>query len=474
MQKVQKTLPYLVIFLASSIALGLYGYLGSFTRFTADDYCSFTYANEMGLFKSILYWYRTWSGRYSAFGMDWLVLTKLFGRYSIQLVPPVTLLTWFVFAAATIYSYLKSLAPEKNDLFPAMVLAASSIYIILASSPNVPQSLYWWNGMRSYTLPLVILTIYTFFFQLITKRIRNTKQLTFWGTLSVFFLFASGGLSETYAVLQFVLLVFLLILKVISLPRKKLEPGTILLLTGILGTILSLIVIIAAPGNAIRQARLNSSADLASLVLISLTEYPKFVFSLFDQATKWSGWLGLVALTIWVGLQYKHVIVKPWKILAYFIGGFALSFACILPGIYGYSQMPPERTIILPVFIFAVFLLASGFYLGSWLSNKIKVPIGSKNGLIVFACASMIFSTSATARFLYESRGAYIAFAEKWDAVDAQILQAKAEGKEFVEIPDMTNWTGLDRPNQDAGFWLNECYISMYGIEIYGPPFLWQ
>jgi hypothetical protein len=129
---------------------------------------------------------------------------------------------------------------------------------------------------------------------------------------------------------------------------------------------------------------------------------------------------------------------------------------------------------ILPVFILVLFMLLSSFFTGSRLSDQGNVPAGSKTGLIALACALMMYSTLATAHSLYESRSDYIAFAEKWDAVDAQILQAKAEGKQSADIPDMSNWTGLDRPNQDAGFWLNECYISLYGIEIYGPPFLWQ
>lgn len=90
------------------------------------------------------------------------------------------------------------------------------------------------------------------------------------------------------------------------------------------------------------------------------------------------------------------------------------------------------------------------------------------------ACALMIFSSFSISRSLYDSRGVYIESAEKWDRVDAQILQAKAEGEEVVEIPDMTNWTGLDRPIHDPGFWLNECYTDLYGIEVHGPFFPWE
>jgi len=545
MKKVQNPFLYLALSVPTSIPLLLYGYLGSFTRYIADDYCSATYAQKLGRVQSILYWYRTWSGRYSAFGMDWLVLTGLSGRYGISMIPPAVLMMWLVFASATIYLYLKTIAPESKNFFPAIVLAASSIYLILLLSPNVPQSFYWWNGMRSYTLPIVVFTAYAFFFQLISKQgstVYNRKMPEIWGVgartrahtpnfgppsrrrqedqkhlpsirqsivfgiVAFFLLFASGGLSETFAVLQFVLLVFLLFLKFVSLPRKGIgspdfdaketglgsrasksgnlaqkflksqimDPQFILLLGGLLGSVFSLLVIIAAPGNAIRQGRLNSTAGLADLVSISLSGYAKFIIDLFNQGNKWTGILGAIFILVWVGTQYKHAKLQPRTIFACFVAGLIISFACIPPGVYGYSQMPPARTMILPVFGLVVFTLVASFFLGNWLSEKGYAPAWTRNGLFILACAFIIFSGLTTSLSLYGNRNVYINYAKKWDAVDAQILQAKAAGKESVEVPDMSNWSGLDRPNQDPGFWLNECYTDLYGIEVIGPIFLWQ
>jgi len=474
MKKLGKILPYLVLMLSSGVPLFFYGYLGSFTRFIADDYCSATYAQERGLLRSIWYWYHTWSGRYSAFGMDWLVLTKMLDRYSIQIVPPLTLAIWLVFAAATIFLYLNSIDSRRSNLIPAIALAANSMYVILFLSPNIPQSLYWWNGMRSYTLPLVVLTGYTFLFQLISKRIQSTKKWILWGIVSFLLLFTNAGFSETFAVLQFVFLVFLFVLKITTRFRKKLDTDTTLLLAGLLGTILALIVIISAPGNAIRQSRLNTSFNLANFLSVSLSGYAEFFINLFNQTNKFTALLGIVLVVIWMGWQYKNLKIGTWKFFAYFIGGLAISYACILPGVYGYSQLPPPRTLILPTFILIIFLLQTGFIAGSWLFNKIKVSTWSMNVLITLACTLMIFSAASTSQSLYESRDVYIAFAKKWDEVDTQIIQAKAEGKESVDIPSMSNWSGLDRPNQDPGFWLNECYTDLYGIEVLGPPFLWE
>jgi hypothetical protein len=208
--------------------------------------------------------------------------------------------------------------------------------------------------------------------------------------------------------------------------------------------------------------------------LATIAGYAEFASILFNQANKITALFGIVALSLWLGFHYKNAVIRPWKIIAFFIAIFGLSFACILPGVYGYSQLPPTRTMILPVFGIVLCSILTAFFAGSWLSNKTKVSAWIKNGLIVLACVFMISSIFSTSRSLYSSRGVYIASAEKWDKVDAQILQAKAEGKEFVEIPDMTNWTGLDRPIHDPEFWLNVCYTDLYGIEVHGPFFPWE
>jgi hypothetical protein len=54
--------------------------------------------------------------------------------------------------------------------------------------------------------------------------------------------------------------------------------------------------------------------------------------------------------------------------------------------------------------------------------------------------------------------------------MDAQITRAKAAGEQQVIIPIMTNWAGLDNPNDNPKFWLNYCYSKYYGINVLTPP----
>lgn len=147
-----------------------------------------------------------------------------------------------------------------------------------------------------------------------------------------------------------------------------------------------------------------------------------------------------------------------------------LSFACFPPGVYGYSESPPDRVLIIALFAIITPLMLICFFAG----NSIKqTPFNTNNTrILLFTAATLFIGISAwvNAGNLYNSRSIYIEFARKWDAVDTLILQAKNEGKEVVNIPDMSNWAGLDRPNQNINHYMTECYSGFYGIQVFGPP----
>jgi hypothetical protein len=83
----------------------------------------------------------------------------------------------------------------------------------------------------------------------------------------------------------------------------------------------------------------------------------------------------------------------------------------------------------------------------------------------------MGFSYVTTVSYLLGKRNEFALFAEKWDQVDAQILQAKAENLKSINIPAMENWAGLERPNQNRNYWPTQCYTVYYGIQVIGPDY---
>src|SRR5512140_3108459 len=104
-----------LIAVASSAVLLMHAYLGTYSRFMADDYCSASVGLRLGVLRAAWFWYRTWTGRYSA-----SVLDATFGTLGPAVTPSVTaivLVVWLgcLFAAVLLYS--RSEAGHDKALF---------------------------------------------------------------------------------------------------------------------------------------------------------------------------------------------------------------------------------------------------------------------------------------------------------------------------------------------------------------------
>ncbi len=461
---------HLTLFLLSTFAsmgLAAHAYIGNFTRMLADDFCSIYFADRLGLLRSTWYWYLNWSGRYTAFAADWLILKFVMGPYKLHYVVPVTILLWLIFVIFIPYLYLR----EKGEYAFLHSFALGSIFLftVLILSPNVPQSLFWWNGLRSYALPLAVLTGYILIFQIIKRSSKINLALSC--SLGFILFFISGGMGETIAIAQITFILFLLSLqglKLLNRPRTEL----MILYSGLAGAICSLIVVVLSPGNALRQALLPPSPDFIKLASISIQAYGSFIGGFFLEPAKITGLIGAILATMWIGGHYQDFIpVKTRLIPAYIFGGIAVSFVCFPPGVYGYSEPPPTRTMIIPVFFLTGSILCASFLTGGLLAGRYGPAWLSANVLILSIAMLIGFSTIVGTWNLVQQRHTYIDFAEKWDQVDAQILQAKANNLAFVNIPAMDNWAGLERPTDNEKYWPTICYSSYYGIQVFGPPY---
>jgi hypothetical protein len=464
MQKRGLTVSLLTVF--ANIGLASHAYIGNFTRLMADDLCSIHFASRLGLLRSVWYWYLNWSGRYTSYAADWFVLTFALGPENMHFIVPGMILLWLIFSTLIVYLYLRK--PGVGSLVAALALAGIFLFLVLILSPDIRQSLFWWNGMRSYTLPLLVLTAYVLIFQLVVDRFKVNLLTS--SVLGFLLFFLSGGLSETFAVAQLAFLLLVIGLYLLKLPDR---PGTdlVILVSSLAGGILSLILVIMAPGNAIRLGPSPVTPNLSELTVISLQSYWDFLAGLFAAPEKALGITGAMLAVIWIGSQYRELApVNASFVPALALGGFAVSLACFPPGVYGYFDAPPPRTMIIPLFFLVTGILGAGFLLGSSLSTRYDAA-WNRSGVLMLAMLLMMgFSALKTSWDLYSSRGVLIEFAERWDRVNELILQAKSAGLESVNIPDMTNWAGLEIPTDNPKYWPTVCYSSYYDIQVIGPP----
>jgi len=468
------SLEYVAVVFAAVIPPGtvlfLHTYLGSYTRMIADDFCSVYFARRLGLLRSIWYWYINWSGRYAAFGADWFI--EKIGTNILPVIHSLALLVWLFFAVIAIKLYVKNILPQEQSTPVSLSLGMIFLFVILLLNPNIPQTMYWWNGMRSYELPLILLTLYLLLLQIGSEKLTTPKRQTTGIVISFLFVLTAGGLGETYIAFQVVFLFYLLVLELL-VHRGKKSILFRLLLAGWIGSLIAFIIVVAAPGNAIRQVYFPPHPGIVRLIQISVQSYLDFIFDVLLSPWKISGLIGAILTAIYFGmLSGRKSKVERWFISALLLGAFGLSFACFVPGAYATSEATAARTIIIPVFGLTFFLLWAGFLFGQ------QFPMNSLwAGRIISIVVILLVSYSSVLGFqnLYNTRNIYMDFAQRWDQVNAQILSEKERGAESVTIPAMNVPIGpVANPIDNPKYWVNRCYSSYYGIQVLGPNPDWQ
>ncbi|HEY3313276.1 MAG TPA: DUF6056 family protein [Anaerolineales bacterium] len=461
---------FLSLFLPSIIILGIHAYLGSFNRYIADDFCSAYFAERLGILRSVWFWYLSWFGRYSASLADSIL--PLIGIRGLTLAVLVILTLWLAVAILAAAAFWPDKSSRKDRTLAAVSLGTAAVFVTLLISPNVPQSLYWWGGMRAYIPPLVGTALYAVLYKQFTAKDRNGKEGYGWLAVSFLVPFASGGFSETFTPVQVAFFVFIVGWGLIVKKYNPKSPIFLFLLSGLLGALVALFVMVLAPGNAHRQAFFPESHNVFTILNIAFTGYVAFLKDITGTPDKIAGLAGLGMAAIWLGMQIPAgQRPKSWAASASLFLGFVFAFGCFPSAAYGLSDVPPARALIIPAYFLVISLIISGFLFGRWWSAL----VGNMPGLsinLVFCTSVMVlmsFSAWSNGQTLYSSRQMYIDYARQWDQMDAQIRQVKKSGVQLVIIPAIPNWAGLDSLNDNPKFWVTYCYSNYYGIDVRAP-----
>jgi len=455
----------IAVFIFAGLALFIYAYVGSYSRYLADDYCVAYMANRLGLLRSIWYWYISWSGGFSASALDWLL--TMIKPEGMPYVTPTVIILWLLITTIAIALLLPKEGKPLIKWPAAIALAGTSVFSILLTTPDVDQSLFWWSGMRAYISPLLIATLYIALYQLAQATIWDRKRFFFWGAISFSITFFNGGFSETFTPLQVLILAFALGLGMITRNIKYKGQSFIFLLAGLIGAILSLITMVAAPGNAARQGFFPPPPGIIGIISISISGFIPFLGDVFGTPERIAGLIGFTLLALKVGMEtYDGKPPKWWSWLLTLATGFIASFLCFPPAAFGMSEAPANRTLTFAVFTIVASLLHAGLISGKWIASKNKWTGNLSTIIALLVIALLGFSTLKNAQSLYLARSEYIEYAEKWDEMNSKIIEARTNGEDLVTIPVIRNWANLNTPNENPNFWATYCMSSFYGIDI--------
>ena len=455
------------------LALMAHAYLGSFSRYMADDYTISTMAKAHGLFGAQVYWYLGWTGRFSFTFVASLL--GLIGPATTRFVPALLMTVWIA-ATAWAISQIHSLS-GRTSWTKAVLLAGLIIFATLETAPNLVQSLYWQAGALTYIAPLVLLSLYV---GIVIRFMRGTHQRSSFYAAGIL-MFVAGGFSDAYVVLQTSGLVLALIALEIFAPQHLKRTVRAFLLIGLLGSLLALAIVAIAPGNSARQAYFPHHLGLPQILSLTVVYSLRFIAKLMLTHP--------IVLSVLLGLPFLMVLrdktagdTPVWNrqlcirlLVLIPLAIFILIACCSAPSFYGMSVMLPERARILLSLTFVCGTVvwsrtAGEFLLATLLPLRYNVKQTVHTGstlLLMLMIVAPLVSFISTLEMREQAR----AYAADWDKQDTELRAARQRDVNEVVVQQIGDfqWRLAKGPSDlhlrtDPGFWINRGTAEYYGL----------
>ncbi len=458
---------------ATLVALALFAYLGTFTRYLADDYCEAVEVTHSSVFTSLAQRYMTSSDRYS--NLLFVALSELVLPHNVRAVPVVMIILW---TAALIWLAweVKKLAGLRWPLAVDVLLGALLAFFPIFEAPNRFQTIYWRSGMATHFAPLVYLTLFTALLLHLIRRGEGRRPAVWLGILLFALAFIGGGFSEPpVAMLVVASLLALVALLIWEKGPRRLAAVTLVAWT-LGGGLAALAVLKFSPGNAFRLGAapptlplLISRTILYSLQFISdslaTLPLPTAVSILITAALFYTLLACEPALS---SKQRRSMLLLMVAIPVLMYGMIAASFA---PSVYGQAY-PVERARFAGRLMMTTAALVEGACLGVFLAQW--RTIRSQGLLVNLATIALIivalYPLRSAVNVLQLNLGYAKQWASAWDARQAMIYQDKAQGQQNLIVPQLPGFEHVKELDTRARLWVNRCAAEYYGVQSIAAP----
>ncbi|MFL6281633.1 MAG: DUF6056 family protein [Pyrinomonadaceae bacterium] len=464
----------LAMLLASGLAA--HAYVGLFTRYMADDYCTAGTVRTAGLLTTQTHFYTAWSGRFS-FTLT-VSLVELLGAGVVPYLPLAALVCWLAAMTWAVYELLyRSLG--RGPLLFSFLLAELIVYATVADNTGgVFEALYWQTGMLTYTAPLILLTALAGFYARALRRadIRAPGKSSILAVFAV--AFYAGGFSETSALMQVGALAVAAVATMFLLDatrRRRLLPT---LFAGLSGSVVALALVALAPGNSVREATLPAHSDLLTTVARAMSNALSHAFSEHNYgvtfAPRWSALLLAAILSFYISLRADASEESPrrWRpllLLWLSASGLFVYFCCFFPAAYAMSVAPPPRALVVAQSVLVCTLVSVGWVAGGAVAAHFargRLRLGRPLNFTLVAMAVLFSLTLAdAARQTFSQASRARALARLWDIHDAEIRARIAGGEKNLTVPVAYNIGGTDVMTYDPKWYVNHCFAVYYGAD---------
>ena len=469
-----KTYLFITLFLLL-LSLAAVVYLSTFTRLHADDFCIAADIQQTDFFSFFAKWYSSWTGRFS-----YIILAGLLGLGGADLASLLPLVSLVIWLAALTWALVP---PAKRFGVPIPLLTAANaatflLLILFSVTPNLFQSFFWKDGLINYSFPLVGFTLLAGLF---THLWEGSISLPVAAPAALAVSFFSGGFSEVFSSMQvagyFVFILFLW--RGMEFKNKKpLLTSALLVFTA---AVAAFMVVLFAPGNAVRGGLLAAHPGMLRLVTFSLRNAVYIIAKFFIFTPGWAllsllismlaGW-GLAGAQLAIVAQKVKLWRQPWfrgVVFSSFLTFVFVLTACV-PVVYMLNAYPDDRTIFLPLFFVVVgFMLASGL-LTFGLRRSGWLNISPKNrkvrlGALVLLSLCLVAAFGMTVWGTAQKAPEYRQYATNWDQRDQQIRQEATAGKTEITAYGLPSRFGLADLRVEDDYWVNRCMADYYHME---------
>ncbi|MDX9991350.1 MAG: DUF6056 family protein [Anaerolineales bacterium] len=455
-------------------ALSFLGYLGFFSRYWADDFCYLvTFENSKNIFDAIQAVYRSWSNRYTNILLVGLI--DSFGPNAIRYLPGIMIGLLIIALSLTIYQlghWFESPLRSRHAFHLGLFLT----FFTILQTPNRFQSVYWMMGLVTYFAPLVFLGLITSL-MLWAMRARLSGPRNWLALSGVAILtFLTGGLSETTLAFQVTSfgLFFLAVLLFGPTPTKR----TALLFSGValVASLLSLLVVFLAPGNAVRLENIPESEFSLSkipLIVIFAFDFIKNSLTSFVVPTIVSvlSAFGL-ALIAFREQSPRESFAGLWRGLgAVPVGAFLLIASLVAPSVYVYGNFgyPEPRALFPAQFVLTGALMLTGFLLGRLAAQRLlpgPAFLRSASGMI--GITILLLAVSAYPLWFLQKEIQILPqvqrYAFGWDERHRYLVEQSQQGSLDIVLDGIQPPGGLMELRQSPAFWVNVCLADFYDL----------
>lgn len=460
---------------ATLVAVGMYAYLGTFSRYFADDYCEVVRVTRESPVVAVSERYLAGStrsaNRYS--NLFFVGISEMLATHSIPITIAAMVGLWVIGLSWCVHELRRSLKLDwllPVDFFWGLTIGFFSFLV----APNLFQSVYWRSAMMTHFAPLVL---GAFLFAYIVRQLRRMQlePPSRLAQVNVFIVsFIVAGFSEA-PVTTMVATLPLLMGAIWFWGKTPVKQKHLALLAwAFAGAILGFLILVFSPAS-INVAE-NRQRDV--LAVLGLSFYYSYLFIIDSWKTTPVPLVIIVLLPFSLTWLYKQTTPTPlsrnqtYRLLlgsvAILVFMWVLIAAGFAPSVYGQNyNYPVERVRFLARTIMIASLMAEGVIFGYLLHTwrfKYSPVLGQWAVLLSFAVLAIVYPLRAAWNVYQFHVPIYRSHAEQWDRRDAQIREAIAAGAKDVTVQQLDSLGGAPEYKGDPTHWVNRCVARYYGL----------